>query len=285
MKSKFSLLILSSVVFLAVSCGSGQYLIEDDVYSMKSSELPFGENLLDETSYETFKYRTKKDKRADSYYAPENGGVLNRSPRFTPRLSFMVFYGNLSPYAYPMYMGPAYFGHNQFYTSPFYSPFHSPYYNPFAYSVYSPFHYGGGFSYNVTGNTKPNPVYVGPRFVYDGISSRRNGNVSQKTMSPTVFGGSGTSPVYQATSFRKESPIHNNVYRPEKQIKNTRETPNSRPGTFERQGNVQQRPNSTLSRPGSSPTRPSSPNTNRPSPSRSTTPTRSTPAPSRRGGL
>ncbi|MFT5582105.1 MAG: hypothetical protein ACI9G9_001370 [Psychromonas sp.] len=209
MKSILSFSFFVLIVLIFQSCGSTQYAVEDDLYSMKSSELPFGENLLDETSYETFKYRTKKNNKSDKYYAPENGGVLDRSPLFRPRMQFVMFYGNFSPspYFYPnsYYHNPySYWGQNP-YNNLFYSPYSLTYFtNPCCM---------GGYGYNASGTIQSSPTHVGPRFVHDGISSRKNYDSGFKLKANETGYESGFTNPANRLNYQEKNSVTNSEYR------------------------------------------------------------------------
>ncbi|MBU2018775.1 MAG: hypothetical protein KJ941_03935 [Bacteroidetes bacterium] len=71
-----------------------QNITDDDVYIIKSSELPIGDAVSDETSYEAYKYRNNIKSNNTGYYNPENNRpILNQT--FPRTILFTnVFYSN-----------------------------------------------------------------------------------------------------------------------------------------------------------------------------------------------
>ena len=68
MKSSKILIVLPVLSLLIASCYSPKLLVDDDVYVLKSNELPVGESLNDETSYSTFKNKQNAGMVSSNYY-------------------------------------------------------------------------------------------------------------------------------------------------------------------------------------------------------------------------
>ena len=198
MKSSKILIVLPVLSLLIASCYSPKLLVDDDVYVLKSNELPVGESLNDETSYSTFKNKQNAGMVSSNYY--NNLDELSYYP-LCRNASFFYIGCGCSFYTYSLFCGNRPF--NQFAYSPnFYSPYapfgYDPfyssmgYYNPYGYNPYG----GFGYGYGNYGNTSYNPGTVttnynhhsGPRGTSAGFgnpSGRPQGNTVKSTFAST----------------------------------------------------------------------------------------------------
>ena len=96
---------------LAVSCTTTRPINDDNVYMMKTSALPVGENLTDETSYATYKHRKETDNPTAGYYDPLAQSALQRDPRANNNSLFYMglYQGNYNG-LWGMHRNGAYFG-------------------------------------------------------------------------------------------------------------------------------------------------------------------------------
>lgn len=194
-KSTFHFLLLGSITLLFSACSTlNQVWVEDDVYRLKSPDVPVDSDLSDETSYETFKYRKKKNLANDTYYHPENRNVVDRSPNWGWMMWGapvgmnrwnMINGGMISS---GMYWGPAW-------GSSFYN-FGWGYNDPFFYG-YGPYYFNGPIG---PSNHHPNPRnYYRPRgsvngsgmYGKQGIQSNSNGNAGNGPVFLSKPGGTG----------------------------------------------------------------------------------------------
>lgn len=203
---------ISSLLF--TSCYSPKLLVDDDVYVLKSNELPIGESLNDETSYSTFKNRQNSDMVSSNYY--NNIDDLNYYPLCRNSSNFFIGCG-CSFYAYSHFYG--YRSYNQFGNSsmfynpysPFgYDPFYNSmgYYNPYGYNPYGYDPYGFyGSGYGNYGNTSYNQGNVttnynhhsGPRGSMSGIGNP-SGRPQTNTLKSTYASTSTNKPYQPQTS-------------------------------------------------------------------------------------
>lgn len=129
-------------ILILSSCSSSRPIMDDNVYMLKTAAIPIGENLLDETSYSTYKYREESKNPTSGYYNPANQNNRTNGPSFLNRPSLFFSYGYLNPYGY--------FGFNPYaHYNPFFGSFgygfspYSNYYNP--YGFYNPNSYYGQY--------------------------------------------------------------------------------------------------------------------------------------------
>lgn len=158
---------LSGIIILLIlisSCYTSREFVDDDVYILKSNELPIGESLTDETSYASYKHRKKLNKTSDNYYQEERNYLYETQ---CSRYNFDPYGCGCSYYGWNMYSNyrynpyGLYYGHGMYYAfgNYVYDPFSGMYvYNPF----YNPYdYYYGGFYY-------PYPYYYGGAYNYYG---------------------------------------------------------------------------------------------------------------------
>lgn len=94
-------MILFTGIF-AVSCTTTRPINDDNVYIMKTSALPVGENLTDETSYATYKHRQETDNPTAGYIDPKAQSTLDRDPRANNN---SMFYAGLYQGSYNAFWG------------------------------------------------------------------------------------------------------------------------------------------------------------------------------------
>jgi uncharacterized protein YjdB len=221
MKSSKILIVLPVLSLLISSCYSPKLLVDDDVYVLKSNELPVGESLNDETSYATFKNKQNAGMVSSNYY--NNFDDLSYYP-LCRNASYFYMGCGCSFYAYShFYSNRPYnqFGYSPYFYSPNapfgYDPFYNSmgFYNPYGYNPYGFNPYGGyGYGYGNYGNTSYNPGTVttnynhhsGPRGTSAGFgnpSGRPQGNTVKSTFASTPT----NKPIHQSTvSNRKIDP-------------------------------------------------------------------------------
>ena len=183
------------MLMILSSCSSTRPILDDDVYMLKTAAIPLGENLLDETSYATYKFREDSNNPTTGYYNPSNESNRNNNNNRPFYVSPSFFYGGMmfpnnhmnsfgnymmiNPYSYYnpyAYYNPSFYGFNSFYNNPYINPY-SGYGS--GWDLYGAnFHgngfvspYSSGFSSSTQGYV-PNGNYVsGPRSTKSGYFS------------------------------------------------------------------------------------------------------------------
>jgi hypothetical protein len=201
MKLSIAFFYLSIILIGFSSCYSTQQLIDDDVYMMQDANVQVGETLTDETSYATYKDRTHKNERVNSYYSTRdrfdanpswnswnNYFFLNRNYRSSFGYLFDPFYSNLGGNVVLLMFNNNFgYGHGYgFYGGNYYSTFSSMNgYNPYSSNSMNNNWYGNSSGYNsMNGNSNFNSnVIKGPRGTMAGIvnSSSLSNNVMLKS--------------------------------------------------------------------------------------------------------
>lgn len=101
---------------LLFGCANMQQISDDEIYRMKSPDIPLDANLLDETSYETYKFRRDQKIPANNYYSeiarPSNSStgirpLLIGSPWWTMGNSLFLVYSH--PFYNNYYVAPPVF--------------------------------------------------------------------------------------------------------------------------------------------------------------------------------
>ena len=296
---------IAILLFGLSSCYSTQQLIDDDVYMMQDANVQVGETLTDETSYATYKDRTHKNERVNSYYTTRdrfdanpswnnwnNYFFLNRNYRSSFGYLFDPFYSNLGGNVVLLMMNNNFgYGHGYgFYGGNYYPTFSSMNgFNPFFsnstgnnWFVNSP-----GFI-DILGNSNVSSNEIkGPRGTMSGItnSSSLNNNVmlkstkSNRTSINNVV--SPNNPVFSSANKNERSKVERTILSPVDPTTNT--TVSKTRNQYGSGGFVNQSFNSTGRNQGAidrhsgghrvnvgSPSRSSEGNSSRPSPSRST---------------
>lgn len=82
MKAHSLIYLIPLVGITAVSCTSTRPLMDDDVYVMKTAEVPIGQDLLDETAYTTYVYRLNEEIPTNGYYDQSNASYIGASSWF-----------------------------------------------------------------------------------------------------------------------------------------------------------------------------------------------------------
>ena len=199
---------------LAVSCTTTRPINDDNVYMMKTSALPVGENLTDETSYATYKHRQETDNPTAGYIDLKAQSTLDRDPRANNNSMFYagLYQGNHNSFwgmhrssffygpGLPRMKGAWYYGYFNTYTVHYgmngYNSWNNNYYGISSYygnsgfygnssfyspnSCYSNNFYNSGNSNNAN-VSRPSGNYVsGPRATSGGYYSGNNrGGVAQ----------------------------------------------------------------------------------------------------------
>jgi uncharacterized membrane protein YgcG len=179
MKSKIYLLIIvaANLLFLS-SCYSPKFMVDDDVYVLKSNSLPIGESLNDESSYSNYRKNRANRTVSPSIY-DDNFSIRDRFHRDNWMFGFGYSYYNRPNYwqnsyrpswgyPYSPYMSMGY--SNWFY---FNDPFIYEY--GFYPTAYSPYYYGGNYGY---GNSYG--YYNGSNYA-NGYSNNNGGFISGST--------------------------------------------------------------------------------------------------------
>lgn len=159
MKSTLNIFGILFIAAIISSCSSSRPIVDDNVYMLKTAAIPIGENLLDETSYATYKYREDSKNPTTGYYNPNNPTVrnTNRSVFISPSFySYGMMYGVSSSYGYMPY-NPYMYSHYGFGNTPYFAN-----YNPYGYP------YGGYYGNNFYGNNFYGNNYYGG---YYGMNS------------------------------------------------------------------------------------------------------------------
>lgn len=186
MKHLKTMSFIAGIVFSLSSCYT-THLVDDDVYRMKDANVQIGETLTDETSYATFKDRTHKNERVNSYYSTRerfdadplwntwnNYYFLNRNYRSSIGFIFDPFYRN-------HFGGFNNFGFNNLGIHNFsYGSHYGFYGNNAGFNNQNNSFFGGSFNSSemvggiggINGaNTVSNNVIVGPRGSMSGIAN------------------------------------------------------------------------------------------------------------------
>lgn len=155
--------------FILGSCMSSRTYYGDDVYVLKPNDLPVGESSTDQTSYSSFKNRTREGRVSTVYYAVPNNYLgmdcyntlfWNTGCRYAFGYSPFWGYNTFSPYYMP---------HNMYYAyDPLFNPYFNYGYNPYGYYGYNNF-YGYPVSQNISSGTR---IY-GPRTSSGGYANPR----------------------------------------------------------------------------------------------------------------
>lgn len=141
------------------SCASMQQISDDEVYKMRTPDLPMDANLLDETSYETYKFRRDKKIESKSYYNErERQNTLNTGVR-------------------PLLLG-------------------SPYFSIGSQLIFCNKFYGAGYYYHYTPMQSDPFSRNLPRATLVGFSAGTNLGKSNIITTPNNQNVYGTNPVY-----------------------------------------------------------------------------------------
>lgn len=167
---------------LLTGCITTEKLVDDDVYVLKSVEVPTNTDISDETDYHAFAYRQRHDRSFVNYYTTfylSSRPYWNSMYLFNRPYDFgwnsMAGWGGYG-FGPGMSWGwghPNYYG---YYGSTYYYPYWNPYYgwgNPYC----SPYAYGGygGYGYYGNGGTTTSGNYVsGPRGAISGFGGVRS---------------------------------------------------------------------------------------------------------------
>lgn len=169
-----------------VSCMSTRTYYGDDVYVVKPNELPVGESATDQTSYSSFKNRTREGRVSTVYYAvPFN--YLGMDCYNTLFWNTGCRYG--FAYGYNPY-GAFYNPHNFYGYDPFFNPYFA-YYNPYGYYGNSYYGYNNyGLAYN---QPSSNGVRIqGPRHSGGGFANPRAVDIANNKSQITTRTGKDT---------------------------------------------------------------------------------------------
>jgi hypothetical protein len=304
MKLSTTFFYLTIILIGFSSCYSTQQLIDDDVYMMQDANVQVGETLTDETSYATYKDRTHKNERVNSYYSTRdrfdanpnwnnwnNYFFLNRNYRSSFGYLFDPFYSNLGGNVVLLMMNNNFgYGHGYgFYGGNYYSTFSSMNgFNPFFSNSTGNYWYGnssGIHSMNGNANLSSN-VHKGPRGTMSGItnSSSLNNSVMLKSMKSNRAGMnnvvSPNNPVFSNGNKSERSRVERTILSPVDPTTNTTvsktRNQNGSGGFVNQSFNTSGRNQGSIGRSSagqreniSSPSRSSEGNSSRPSPSRS----------------
>ena len=184
------------------SCSSSRPILDDDVYILKTAAIPIGENLLDETSYATFKYREDSNNPTTGYYNPMNESLRNNNGSisyvpsyFYTGMMYSIYnvggfgnymtlnpYTNYNPYGY--YHNSGFNGYNSFYNNSFYNNSYVGYGSNSQYC--GGYNNGSGFSSSTQGFVGNGHYVSGPRSTNSGYFSgtSRGGTQQLKVQIP-----------------------------------------------------------------------------------------------------
>lgn len=273
MKQYKKITYLIGVVVSLSSCYTTQ-LIDDDVYSMKDANVQIGETLTDETSYATFKDRTHKNERVNSYYTTRerfdmnpswsqwnNYYFLNRYYRSSFGFLLDPFYRN--QFGYSTYFainnlglvnatyGSAYgfYGSNVNYYDHNYSTLVTGFYG-------GSFNSGGTSGINVV-NNNVNHVIVGPRGTMSGISN--SSSIGNKMMLKNAhsnrvntFSNVESNPTFSRTEKQDRTQSKRDILTPVDKTTNRTATSSRTDGRVNNVGTYNSREQHSLERNGNS---------------------------------
>jgi hypothetical protein len=212
MKTPLKIVGILTLVAVISSCSSFRPIMDDNVYMLKTAAVPMGENLLDETSYATYKYREDMNNPTTGYYNPMNESIRNNNGSIYYVPSYFYFgmmfpiynvsgfgnymsinsHTNYNPYGFNHFAG--FNGYSSYYTNPYlgYYPTYGGYGN----------YYNSGFmtssSFSSTNQgivTNGNHRVSGPRATFSGYYSgvSRGGTQQLKSQVPNSSGNSNYS--------------------------------------------------------------------------------------------
>lgn len=240
MKLSLAFFYLTIILYGFSSCYSTQQLIDDDVYMMQDANLLIGETLTDETSYATYKDRTHKNERVNSYYSARdrfdansnwnNYFFLNRNYRSSFGYLFDPFYSNLGGNVVLLMFNNNFgYGHGYgFYGNNYYSTFSSMNgYNPYFSNSSSNYWYGNSSGINSLNGTFSSNIHKGPRGTMAGItnSTSLNNSVMLKSMKSNRAGMNHVitpnNPVYSGVNKSERSKVERTILSPVDPTTNT----------------------------------------------------------------
>jgi hypothetical protein len=157
MKNLFPISIFAISTLILNSCVSISNTPDDDVYVVKSSQIPVGESLDDETNYSAYKY--KKDRNNNNITYNAGGGMNNFDPFFMQGIGYRPQPFGYNPYQmygsnWAYYPGYGWSYMNPYFGNPFYGGYGN-YYNYYNHGYYSSFYnnnyYGNNYGWNNNG--------------------------------------------------------------------------------------------------------------------------------------
>lgn len=192
----------SVILFLALNaCSSTRSIVDDNVYMLRAAAIPIGENLLDETSYATFKYREEQNNPTTGYYSPSE--EISRNNTSNSSMSTAFFYiGTLNYFNNVIGFNESLmsFPYSHYNSNGFYNPY--GFYNPNSFygqygnygSFYNPSNNNwynnssnGGLTFSSSTGSKGHFV-SGPRSTTSGYYSGVSRGGSQQLKSPIQNG-------------------------------------------------------------------------------------------------
>lgn len=211
MKNLFPLLIFTATALTLNSCASISDTSDDDVYVVKSSQIPVGESLDDETNYGAFKY--KKDRDNNNIRYSTNGDINNFNPFFMTGMGLSANFSGYRRRMYNPYYASSYPSYNNMmwvYTPGFGWTVLNPIYNNPFYSGYGNYYgnsfFNGGYYSNYYGNPHFGNSYYGNSNCWNcnnGWTNNNNGN--NWNNNNNNGGGSGSSNPYHHSGPRGSS--------------------------------------------------------------------------------
>jgi len=157
-----------SLSLVLTSCYSPSLMSDDDIYIIRTNEVPVDESVNDETSYANFKSRNNGSALTASFYA-DDPGLFGRFPYYSDMWWFGMGYGN--PYYFHSMCRPGSWG------IPYYSPYMYGYINP----IYMVDPFGSPYGFYPTAYS---PWYLGglydfPMYGWNSVSGSFNGSTLQ----------------------------------------------------------------------------------------------------------
>jgi len=211
---------------LFTSCMSSREWVDDDVYVLKSVDLPTDTDITDESDYNAFVYNRQNSNAQMNYYSrpgffPNNSwmmysgfGMGYNSFGFGNR-GFGGYYGSgfYDPFWGSGY-GSSYYGYGYGYGYPGYGGYYgygSPYYGyGYGYGGYGGgYGYGGNYGSPVYGGTATTGIHVsGPRGAIGGSYGGVRSNSSMAYKSVTAPGTTGKTAVTNTPSRRGDAAVN-----------------------------------------------------------------------------
>ena len=151
MKNLITISIFALSSLLLNSCASISNTTDDDVYVVKSSQIPVGESLDDETNYGAYKYKKDRNNNNVSYSA--GGGMNNFNPLFVGGMGYHPNQFGYNPYQmygsnWAYYPGYGWSYINPYFGNPFFGGYGNYYNQGYYSSFYNNHYYGNSYGWN-----------------------------------------------------------------------------------------------------------------------------------------
>jgi len=159
MKNLITISIFGLSSLMLNSCASISNTPDDDVYVVKSSQIPVGESLDDETNYGAYKYKKDRNNNIVSYSA--GGGMNNFNPLFLGGMGYHPNQFGYNPYQmygsnWAYYPGYGWSYINPYFGNPFFGGYGNYYNQGYYSSFYNNHYYGNNYGWNNNNNWNNN---------------------------------------------------------------------------------------------------------------------------------